>query len=77
MRIIAIDDEELALEGCISAIRKAMPTADIEGFTSGKKALEKVDKLDPQVAFLDVEMRTDNGIEVAKTLQKKNPRINQ
>ena len=76
MRIIAIDDEELALEGCISAINKAIPNANTMGFTSGKQALENIDKFDPQIAFLDVEMRTDNGIDVAKKLQKNNPRIN-
>ncbi len=76
MRIIAVDDEELALEGCISAIKKAMPSADTHGYTSGKKALEEVDEIKPQIAFLDVEMRTENGINIAKKLQEKNPRIN-
>ena len=76
MKIIAIDDEDLALEGCISAINKAIPNANVEGFTSGKQALERIDEIDPQIAFLDVEMRTDNGIEVARALQKRNSRIN-
>ncbi|WP_026491211.1 LytR/AlgR family response regulator transcription factor [Butyrivibrio sp. XPD2002] len=76
MNIIAVDDEELALEGCISAIKKAQPSARVEGFTSGEKALEKADQIKPQVAFLDVEMRTENGINIAKKLQEKNPRIN-
>ncbi|WP_026499527.1 response regulator [Butyrivibrio sp. WCD2001] len=76
MRIIAIDDEDLALEGCMNAIKKAIPGAQVEGFTSGKAALEKVVDIKPQIAFLDVEMRTDNGVEVAKRLQVINPRIN-
>ncbi|WP_026528580.1 response regulator, partial [Butyrivibrio sp. VCD2006] len=76
MRIIAIDDEDLALEGCISAIKKAIPAAHVDGFTSGKQAFEVIDQINPQIAFLDVEMRTDNGIDVAKKLQAKNPRIN-
>ncbi|WP_029322570.1 response regulator, partial [Butyrivibrio sp. AE3004] len=76
MRIIAVDDEDLALEGCINAIKKTEPDATVEGFTSGKKAIEKAEDIKPQVAFLDVEMRTDNGIDVAKQLQEKNPKIN-
>ena len=71
MRIIAVDDEELALEGCINAIKKVEPSASINGFTSGKKAIQKADEIAPEVAFLDVEMGTDNGIDVAKKLQEK------
>lgn len=76
MRIIAVDDEELALEGCINAIKKVEPEARVEGFTSGNEALEKADELKPQIAFLDVEMRTENGVNIAKRLQEKNPEIN-
>lgn len=40
MKILAIDDEKLALEGLVDAIRKAEPSADISGFRRPSEALE-------------------------------------
>ena len=35
MRIIAVDDEKLALDGCISAVKKAKPGIEVNGFQNG------------------------------------------
>lgn len=40
MRIIAVDDEKLALEGLMTEIALAAPEAEINGFRGGKAALE-------------------------------------
>ncbi|WP_035767675.1 response regulator [Butyrivibrio sp. NC2002] len=76
MKAIAVDDEYLALEGCLNAIKKADPSIEVEGFESGEDAIEYLKKSIPDIAFLDVEMRGENGIKVAKELQKFNSRIN-
>ncbi len=76
MIIIAVDDEPLALEGCISAIRKVTKEHEIHGFNAEQDAIDFANNQTPDVAFLDVEMRKMGGIELARTLQSINPVIN-
>ena len=39
MRIIAVDDEKLALDALLGSIRKAAPEAEIYGFNDAAEAL--------------------------------------
>ncbi|MDD3369350.1 MAG: response regulator [Lachnospiraceae bacterium] len=68
MRIIAVDDERIALEGLISAIKKVVPE-EIRGFRSSEEALQYVKNNPVDVAFLDIEMREMNGVTLAKHLK--------
>ena len=77
MKIIAVEDEKLALEGLMTEIALAAPDAEISGFRSGGDALEYCaghDVID--VAFLDIEMRGMNGIDLGKKLLELYPDIN-
>ena len=76
MKAIAVDDEYLALEGCINALKKADPELEVKGYESGDDALIDIKKDMPDIAFLDIEMRGENGINFAKKLQEYNPKIN-
>ncbi len=76
MRILAVDDEQDALEVLTSAITACQPDADIKGFNSPTEALEYAEKNQMDIAFLDVRMPGITGLEVAKRLKKINPRIN-
>lgn len=76
MKIIAVDDERLALESLVATIRRAAPEAEIEGFRSGEEALEAARRNQPDIAFLDIEMRGMNGMALAQTLSKECPKIN-
>ena len=76
MKILAIDDEALSLEGLTDAIRKACPEADLHAFQSARDALRYASRDIPDIAFLDIEMRDMSGIETASELLKKNPKIN-
>lgn len=40
MNILALDDEEIALEGLVSAAKQAEPSATIYSFRKPKEALE-------------------------------------
>ena len=57
MRILAVDDERIALENLMITLRKAVPNAEIQGFRMGKEALEYASRTPCDIAFLDIEMR--------------------
>lgn len=76
MKILAVDDEAIALDGLVSCIEKAEPDAEVRGFRSGLQALDFVGKNPCDVAFLDIEMRELDGIELARRLKRENPKIN-
>ena len=76
MRIIAVDDEPLALEALLSAIEEAAPDADVSGFSAAADALAAAAERHFDAAFLDIEMGGTNGIRLAETLTAQSPDIN-
>ena len=76
MKIIAVDDERIALEGLLDVIREAAPEAELSGFEYPEDALAFVDEHDCNIAFLDVEMAVMSGVELAEQLKLRNPDIN-
>lgn len=76
MNILAVDDKKMPLEALAEAIRRAEPEAEIHGFRSGAEVLAYSGLSSCETAFLDIDMRDMNGIQLAKKLKLKNPRIN-
>lgn len=77
MRIIAADDEVLALEMLVEAIDEAFPDSEIFDFTKPSQILEFAQN-NPScdIAFLDIHMRGMSGVELAKKLKDTTPNIN-
>lgn len=76
MVIVAADDEKLALESLMSAIRKAAPDGEVHGFRRAEEALSFVKDHSCDIAFLDIEMRGTNGVELARKIKEENPKVN-
>ena len=76
MKIIAVDDERIALSGLKLILNKAVPQADIAAFRQAKEALAYACQTRVDIAFLDVRMQEMNGIFLAERLKETNPRIN-
>lgn len=77
MKIIAVDDEKLALEGLMTEIALAAPEAELNGFRSGRDALSYCDgQKSIDVAFLDIEMRGMSGLSLGEKLTDLYPEIN-
>lgn len=76
MRIIAADDEPLALEDIVSKIKEVKPEAELYDFGDPEALLAFAEKEPVDVAFLDIEMGSMSGIEVAKQLKIWYPKIN-
>ena len=76
MKIIAVDDERISLEGLLDIISEAAPDAELNGFEYPEDALDFLDNHDCNIAFLDVEMAEMSGVELAEQLKLRNPDIN-
>ncbi len=75
MKCIIVDDDELsrlAIEKCV----KSNPIlALVAVCSSGKEALDVIQKNDIDIIFLDVEMPEMSGIQLAARIREKLPRL--
>ena len=76
MKIIAVDDEKIALQGLLLSIEKAAPDAKVSGFRYANDAIDYMKNEACDVAFLDIEMKGMNGVELARALKEINPDVN-
>lgn len=76
MKIVAVDDEKLALETLVRSIKIAEKEAEIHSFREPEEAVEFIKNNECNIAFLDIRMRLITGIELAKRLKDINPKIN-
>jgi len=76
MNILAIDDNVLALEELVSAIKETCPNDDVHGFSKPSELLAFARENICEIAFLDIEIWGMNGIELAQKLKEINNKIN-
>lgn len=76
MKVIAVDDERLALDTLVDSAKKSLPEAEVYGFTKPENALEFVSENGADIAFLDIKMRGMTGLELAKRLKDINANVN-
>ncbi len=77
MKLLAVEDEKFALDHILGILKRLEPEAEIVGVRSGVKALEEAESEVPfDVAFLDIDLRDINGIELARRLKIKLPKLN-
>ena len=74
LRVMVVDDEQLAREELCYQLEQ-LGDIDIIGQASdGVEALATVEKAEPDLVFLDVQMPGLNGFEVARRLLEKEDR---
>ncbi len=76
MKILAVDDEQDALEVLVAAVAAAIPDGEIHQFNNPEVALGFSTQNPPDIAFLDVTMPSMTGLELAKRLKGINPKMN-
>ncbi|HMC05366.1 MAG TPA: response regulator transcription factor [Actinomycetota bacterium] len=73
MRILIVDDHPVTRDGLRSAL-SITDEVDIVGeASSGEEAIEAVEKLKPEVVFMDVRMPGMGGIEATRIIKQENP----
>jgi DNA-binding NarL/FixJ family response regulator len=72
--VIIADDHPIFLMGLRQVLETDKTIKIIEQGQSGDEALNKIIKLQPDVAILDLDMPGMNGFEIARELNKKNIR---
>jgi two-component system, NarL family, response regulator DegU len=75
IKIITADDHPLFLKGLRDTLVEESDFEVIDLANNGQQALEKIEKWQPDVATLDLDMPILNGIEVAKIILTKYPNI--
>lgn len=80
MYILALDDEQYALESLAEQLKLVFPEANIQEETKASSALSWAKNLadsgeELSYAFLDIQMRGMNGIEVATQLKILHPKV--
>ena len=76
MRILAVDDEKIALEALSSAIKAVVTDDEVVSYRYPEDAIEYVKENFCDIAFLDIEMAGMSGVELAEELKKYNSEIN-
>lgn len=75
MRVIVVDDEELALRQFRFETEKIQDLEILGEFTRPEEALEFVHGRNVQAAFLDIEMPGIDGLELAEQMRRISPEI--
>ncbi len=80
MNILVADDEQYALDNLVKIIKETeyekKENVNIAAFSEPEEIAEYAKDNKVDVAFLDVEMGSMTGIEVAKQLKQLNPKVN-
>ena len=75
--ILAVDDEELARESLVSALKEVFAEDEIYAYGKASDAVEKTKELVASgkldYAFLDIRLRGTTGIELAKNIKDLSP----
>lgn len=75
MKILAVDDEPLALLDIKQVLEKVVPNSETAEFVAPSKALEYAENYQIDVAFLDIELGVMSGLALAKGLKDLQPTV--
>lgn len=74
--VIIVEDREVILNAGLSVLGKVMPDATVVGFEWPSEAIEYARENKVSLAFLDIELGDDSGLDLCSALREANPRTN-
>jgi len=75
MRVLLVDDEELARSRLRSLLQGYEDIEIVGEAGDGEEAIERIDELKPDLVFLDIQMPGCSGTDVVQSLPSPRPRI--
>jgi DNA-binding NarL/FixJ family response regulator len=83
-RILIVDDHEAILNGTVATLKQQYPEAEIFTAQTAQAGLSQVELTNPDLVVVDLSMpettgesaRTENGIQLLKTLMERYPTLN-
>lgn len=76
MKILAVDDERLALQLLAETVHNVLPNAEIFSCSKVREVMDCIKENTFEIAFLDIRMRAITGLELARRLKDIQPKIN-
>ena len=74
--VIMVDDRKLILTGSLPVPEEVLPQANVTGFTDPSEAIAYARVNRVSLAFLDIELRNESGLDLCRALLKIYPRTN-
>lgn len=74
--ILCVEDAPPILEGFLYTLRSTLPDTQVIGFRASSDALRFAEGVRVDIAFLDIELVGESGIDLARKLLAINPRTN-
>jgi DNA-binding NarL/FixJ family response regulator len=75
IRVFIVGDNRLLREGLVSMLAEQEDITVIGAAASGRKALEQIKALHPEVALIDIGMPGKDGLEVTQELRRDVPEV--
>lgn len=74
--VIMVEDREVILTGGMSVLEQVMPNATVVGFAWPSEAIAYAHENRVSLAFLDIELGGESGLDLCRALLDINPRTN-
>lgn len=74
--VIMVEDREIILVGGLFVLEEVMPDATVMGFEWPSEAVDYARKSQVSLAFLDIELGGESGLDLCRALLDINPRTN-
>lgn len=75
LRLLLVDDQPLLLQGFAMILSTEADLSIVGQVTDGQQAIEAVDRLQPDVVLMDVQMPVLDGIEATRRIVAQHPQV--
>lgn len=75
IRVLIVDDHDIVILGLKALISRNHDIEIVDSTSNGEEAIEKVNKLNPDVIILDIDLPEISGIDVAKHISNNFPDV--
>lgn len=76
MNVIIVEDEHILLNHMFKLVQELLPDAKISSFENYLLATSFIHNNKIDIAFLDIQIGTHSGLDIAKSIHSKNPKAN-